>query len=219
MPLPPPDRFPEPDEDGAVLVGGELTNQWLLRAYSQGVFPWPFVDHEGEWLVWSSPAPRAILPLDRLQMSGRSRRRIRNSGFRYSVNTAFSKVVEACAVPRDDGGIWLTGSLAEAYVRLNAVGHAVSFEAWREDTLVGGLLGVHIGGFFSAESMFHRQPDAGNATLLYFVERAQSSGIALVDIQQMSPHMEARGAIEITRKQYLKELATAIELPHHRFNA
>ena len=35
--------FPDPKEaeqDGLLAVGGDLTPEWLLTAYSYGIFPW-----------------------------------------------------------------------------------------------------------------------------------------------------------------------------------
>ena len=32
------------EEEGVVLFGGRLTPEWLLDAYSHGIFPWPIFD-------------------------------------------------------------------------------------------------------------------------------------------------------------------------------
>ena len=47
------------------MVGGELTERWILEAYRRGIFPWPLVDETTALLAWFSPDPRAIVELDR----------------------------------------------------------------------------------------------------------------------------------------------------------
>ena len=49
--------FPSPDtasEEGIVALGGSLTPERLIEAYSEGIFPWY---NEGEPVVWWSPDP------------------------------------------------------------------------------------------------------------------------------------------------------------------
>ena len=53
------------DEDGLLCVGGQLTTETLLAAYSQGIFPWPIDDI----LAWFSPPKRAVLFFDDLKIS------------------------------------------------------------------------------------------------------------------------------------------------------
>ena len=77
---PPPTRWrlPAPeraDADGIVGVGGDLEPGTLLAAYRTGLFPMPFGRRS---IAWFSPDPRAVIPLDGLQVSRslrRSRRR------------------------------------------------------------------------------------------------------------------------------------------------
>jgi leucyl/phenylalanyl-tRNA--protein transferase len=82
-------------------------------------------------------------------------------------------------------------------------------EAWEGDTLVGGIYGVDAGGVFGGESMFHLQPNASKLALLFLFDHLRSRGADWMDIQVMSPHMEALGAIEISRGMFLRKLADA----------
>jgi leucyl/phenylalanyl-tRNA--protein transferase len=203
-------RFPQPaNRDGLVLLDGRLTPEWMLSAYRQGVFPWPIVDAENEQVAWFSPDPRAILPLNEFHVSRRLRRRLRRGEFELTLNESFDEVVEQCARSRGDG-VWLTQAMAEAYRELRALGHAHSVEAWRGGELAGGVLGIALGGLFSAESMFHHSSNAGNAALAELVVRLSHSGFALVDVQQASRHMSSLGAIEVSRAEYLAKLSKAI---------
>src|SRR5687768_677931 len=65
-------------EDGLLMVGGKLTPQWLLDAYSHGIFPWPVF---GQTLAWWSPDPRAIIEFDRFHVSRRLARTCRSNQF------------------------------------------------------------------------------------------------------------------------------------------
>jgi leucyl/phenylalanyl-tRNA--protein transferase len=190
-----------------------LTPDWLLEAYSHGIFPWPIATERGTILAWFSPDPRAILEFDHLHVSRRLRRRIRRGGYQLTRNADFRGVVAGCAEPRGpEGGSWITPELGAAYQRLHERGFAHSVEVWSEGHLVGGVYGVSLGGFFSGESMFHRQRDASKIALVHLVAHLRRRGYRLFDIQQWTPHMARMGASEIPRAEYLKRLGSALRL-------
>jgi leucyl/phenylalanyl-tRNA--protein transferase len=198
--------------EGLVFVGGELSVERLLDGYRHGIFPWPA--YPGEPMLWWTPDPRAILPLDGMYISQRLARTLRSGKFELRLNTAFADVLAGCATgPGRERGTWLTPEMIAAYTRLHEQGHAHSVEAWREGRLVGGVYGVAIGGFFSAESMFYRERDASKAALARLVEHLKARGYALLDVQQWTPHTGRLGVVEISRREYLRRLAEAIELP------
>ena len=205
----PPNRwaFPDPaestDEHGIVAIGADLEPGTLLAAYRQGIFPMPV----GKHLAWWSPDPRAILPELRLS---RTTRRTRKR-FGITRDTAFGNVVDGCGDSRRPDG-WITPRIRRAYVRLHDLGWAHSVEAWSaEGTLAGGVYGVRIGRLFAAESMFHRETDAGKAALAALVEWLGPD--ALIDVQWLTPHLESLGAVEIPRTEYLARLAEAVTPP------
>lgn len=211
-----PSRFFPPatraSAEGLIFVGGGLSVDRLLDAYRHGIFPWPA--YPGEPMLWWTPDPRAILPLDGMYVSRRLERTRRCGKFVVRANTAFAAVLEGCATGHGrERGTWLTPDMIEAYTRLHEQGHAHSFEAWHDDQLVGGVYGVAIGGFFSAESMFYRERDASKVALSRLVEHLKTRGYVLLDVQQWTPHTGRLGVIEISRRDYLQRLATAIELP------
>lgn len=165
-------------------------------------------------MLWWSPDPRAILPLGGLYVSRRLSRRLRSGEFRFTVNEDFPAVIEACSEgPGREGGTWLTGEMIDAYCQLHCLGHAHSVETWTDDRLVGGVYGVSIGGFFAAESMFHRRRDASKAALAFLVERLAQRGFELLDVQMKTPHTSRLGAVDIPRNVYLRRLAAAVEMP------
>lgn len=211
----PSEFFPPPTEstpDGLVAVGGDLSPQRLLDAYRHGIFPWPI--YEEDMMLWWSPDPRAILPLDGLHISQRLRRTLRADKFQVTCNQAFAEVVTGCAtgIGREEG-TWLTGDMVAAYNRLHDLGHAHSVEVWHDGQLAGGTYGVAIGGVFCAESKFYRVRDASKVALAHLVAHLKARGYQLLDVQQWTEHTSRLGVIEISRDDYLARLAVAVEIP------
>jgi len=204
-------RFPDParaDAEGLLAEGGDLEPSTLIAAYRAGIFPWPVEDHE---LLWWSPDPRAILPLDALHVSRSLARRLRQQRFRVTLNAAFAEVIGGCA---DREETWITPALRTAYQRLHALGWAHSVEVWSPDgMLAGGLYGVAVGALFSAESMFHRARDASKVALVALVEHARRVGLTLLDVQVPSDHLASLGARTIPRREYLARVAEAVRRP------
>jgi leucyl/phenylalanyl-tRNA--protein transferase len=194
------------DADGLVAVGGDLTPEHMLEAYSRGIFP--FFDDSTPTLWWS-PDPRAIIELDGLHVSRRLARTLRSGKFTHTIDHAFEEVVRACAV-RAGQGVWITETMVAGYLGLHRLGHAHSLEVWCEGELAGGVFGVTVGGFMAGESMFTRVTDGSKVALAFLFERLNARGFRLFDVQYINPHTESLGAIEIPRRQYLARLAGAV---------
>jgi leucyl/phenylalanyl-tRNA--protein transferase len=212
-------RFPPVEEaspDGLLMTGGSLAPDWLLEGYRRGIFAMPIRVDRRRMLAWISPDPRGIFELDSLRVSRRLARRLKRGEFQFSVDRAFSAVVEACAAPRRDDGeddVWLTLSMQNAYQTLHEMGYAHSVEVWQDSWLVGGLFGVAIGGLFAGESMFHRVTDASKAALAALMPYLARRGYTLFDVQWTNAHTRSLGAIDIPRATYQARLADAIEQP------
>ncbi|MRG91518.1 leucyl/phenylalanyl-tRNA--protein transferase [Polyangium spumosum] len=196
------------DADDIVAVGGSLEPRVLVEAYRRGVFPWPI---DGlDVLPWFCPKERAILDFSQIHLSRSLRREIRKTPLRCTVDRAFDAVIERCAeVPRPgQDGTWITPELLDAYKAMHRLGFAHSVEVWDEaGALVGGIYGVCVEGYFSAESMFHLAPNASKIALLHLVEHLAKAGCDWIDIQVMTPHMQALGAVVLSRRQFLERLA------------
>ena len=201
------------DDDGFVGAGGDLSPATLLRAYSEGVFPW---FNEGDPILWWSPHPRAVIELDGLHISRRLARTIRSSKFRVTVNTCFETVMRSCGENRA-GGTWVTPDMLAAYTQLHHLGHAHSVETWVGEELAGGVYGIAIGGLFAAESMFYRVSDGSKVALAALVERLRERGFTLLDVQMKTPHTTRMGATSITRTEYLRRLREAVAMTEVRF--
>jgi leucyl/phenylalanyl-tRNA--protein transferase len=205
-------------DDGLLMLGGELSAEWLLEAYRRGIFPWPIALappwHEPRQLAWWSPDPRAVMELNEFHCSRRLAQRIRSKTLRATCDQAFRQVMLGCAGPlKNDYGTWITPPLIEAYCELHRQGHAHSVEVWRGERLVGGVYGVSLGGMFAGESMFHRESDASKVALFHLVQHLAARGYVLFDIQQWTPHAGRLGAREIPRRQFLHRLEYALTLP------
>ena len=180
----------------------------VLRAYRQGVFPMALDDGA---IGWFSPDPRGILPLDAFHVPARLARVLRRGGFDVVIDRDFEAVMRACA-ERPDEGTWISEEIVECYLAIHRLGLAHSVETWQDGRLVGGLYGVHLGGVFFGESMFHRVTDASKVALAALVDRLTRRGFRLLDTQWVTPHLEQFGAIEIPRIEYLRRLREALRV-------
>lgn len=182
----------------------------LIRAYAQGIFPMSHPECDDE-IYWYAPDPRAIIPLDRFHASRRLKQTVRRGTFEVRVNTCFEDVMAHCAAPRDtQETTWISSGLIDSYAELHRFGFAHSVEAWRDESLVGGLYGVALGGLFAGESMFHLERDASKVCLHFLVERMNERGFSLLDIQFMTDHLATFGAEEIPREEYEQRLHEAL---------
>ena len=197
----------------------KITPEMLVLAYSQGVFP---MAHCRSGAVdWYTADPRAILPLESFHVPSSLRRRVNQRRFSITFDQAFEQVIRACAQPRPNASdTWINDEIIDAYTQLHQRGKAHSVEAWLSTSerdeqsrhLVGGLYGVALGGAFFGESMFHRATDASKVCLVHLVEHLCDRGYTLLDTQFSNPHLVQFGLKEISREEYLKMLASAIEL-------
>ena len=210
-PFPPIDTaLPEPN--GLLAAGGDISPDRLLAAYRQGIFPWY---GEGQPVLWWSPDPRMVLFVDDFRITRSLGKAIRQGRFAIRVDGAFRTVMEYCSSTPRPGqiGTWITPALIEAYCTLHRRGHAHSVEAWRDDTLVGGLYGVSIGRMFYGESMFALETDASKVALAHLVAMARRAGMPIIDCQQETAHLASLGARPIRRAEFAKHLAALVNWP------
>lgn len=210
--LPPdgPPRFPDPSglgEEQLVAFGGSVDPPWLLASYRAGSFVCGRAD--GSWLWWSPPR-RALFDPVGLRVPRRLGRVLRSGRLRFTIDRAFESVVRGCVEEHQEGR-WIEEELIASFLRLHASGHAHSFEAWSAEALAGGLFGVRMGAFFSAESMFHRERDASKAVLVRAVEHLFADGVRLFDAQWPTPHLLSLGALAVPRDDYLVRLRRSLD--------
>ncbi len=198
----PPAELAEPE--GVLAVGGKLNREWLVAAYSRGMFPW----YDRPPILWWCPDPRLVLIPGDVHVSRRLARTMRQGRFEVRVDTAFRAVMRACAsIPRrHESGTWINADILRAYGDLHDAGYAHSVETWAEGELVGGIYGVQIGGAFFGESMFAGRRDASKVALVGLARECVARGIELIDCQVTSEHMVRMGAFEMRRAEFLERL-------------
>jgi leucyl/phenylalanyl-tRNA--protein transferase len=196
---------PENAIEGIVALGGPLTTTNLLRAYCRGIFPWPITE---DILPWCCPEERGILDFNDLHIPRRLARIRRQSTLRFTIDRSFPQVITHCATVHrtQESGTWITRQMIRAYCELHRQGHAHSVEVWEGAELVGGLYGVDARGAFSGESMFSLQSNASKLALIFLIEHLRERGLDWIDIQMMTPHLEALGAKTVSREDFLAKL-------------
>jgi len=204
--------FPPPHRarpDGLLAVGGDLSMERLLLAYSMGIFPW---FSRNDPILWWSPDPRMVLFPGEFRASRSLRRAVRAGNLDVTLDQAFDDVIRECArIPRmGQDGTWITPEMEVSYRELHRAGFAHSVECWRDGELVGGLYGISLGASFFGESMFSRVSNASKIALYHLVQLSLKWEFEFIDCQVYTEHLESLGAREIPRGQFLKWLGESL---------
>lgn len=200
--------FPDPylgEEDGLLAVGGDLSTERLLLAYSNGIFPWS--DFRRDQRLWFCPLQRFVIFPNEIHISHSMRSLIRKQLYNVTINKDFEGVIRGCSEKRyNEPGAWLGEEMIEAYTRLHHEGWAASVEVWDGDKLVGGLYGVLMGNCFIGESMFSRVPSASKLALIALAHWMELNGGTLIDCQLETPHLKSMGGRFIPYDEYMSYL-------------
>jgi len=188
--------------DGIIALGGDLSEERLIHAYKNGIFPW---FSKGDPIVWYCPSERMVLFPDEIKVSKSMQKIIVKNKFVITENKAFKEVIYNCkSIDRKDGfGTWITDDMEQAYINLHKKGSAKSIEIWLDDQLVGGLYGLEINNIFCGESMFSK---VSNASKLAFIHLVKSQKYKLIDCQIYNNHLASLGAREVDRNTFLNIL-------------
>lgn len=207
--------FPPPETataEGIVAVGGDVSPERLILAYSQGIFPWPV---RGLPLLWFSPDPRFVLEFGRVHVPRSLRKQIGRGEYEVRFDTAFDEVVRGCAESYRPGqdGTWITDPLREGFSSLHQLGYAHSIETYRDGELVGGLYGVSLGRAFFGESMFSRASDASKVAFVTLLGQLAAWQFEFVDCQVHTEHLARFGATHWSRARFLRSLHATLAHP------
>lgn len=204
--------FPDPrygEEDGLIAVGGDLSPERLVTAYSNGIFPW-YGFRENDEILWWCPLDRFVIFPSEIHISHSMRQLINRGTYEVTINQAFSQVINNCSKTDDRNkqcGAWLGNEMIEAYTLMHQLGLAASVEVWEPDgdnrRLVGGLYGINIGPNFCGESMFSLVPSASKLALIHLAKTLQPHG-GIIDCQFETPHLKSMGGRHITYSEYME---------------
>jgi leucyl/phenylalanyl-tRNA---protein transferase len=207
---------PGSDAPGLLAAGGELTPQRLTEAYTKGVFPWYSGDQP---VLWWSPDPRMVLMVDEFKLSRSLRKTVarfaRTSGCELRIDSAFARVIGACAATPREGqnGTWIVPEMVDAYRAWHALGRVHSFETWIDGELAGGLYGVNLGTMFYGESMFSHRTDASKIALAALVCFCSEHRVAMIDCQQRTGHLASLGGRELPRAEFERRITPCLKEP------
>ena len=192
------------EPNGLLAVGGDLSPQRLLEAYSKGIFPWFNAD---EPILWWSPNPRMVLFPEEIKISRSLRKTLKKDHYQIRTDGSFTQVMHACASSRKgQTGTWIHPEMIAAYTALHDMGLAHCVETWMDGELVGGLYGVALGKVFFGESMFSYVPDASKIALVHLAKQLQRREFGLIDCQVKTDHLTSLGAREISRCEFSQQL-------------
>ena len=204
--------FPDPklgEDDGLVAVGGDLSVDRLLLAYSNGFFPWFSFRHRKEPL-WYCPLRRFVIFPNEIHISHSMQQLIKQDRYLLSLNQDFDGVIRGCATAQNrntEEGAWLGPDIIKAYTELHRQGFAASVEVWEKQTdgnqLVGGLYGVNLGRCFFGESMFSLVPSASKLALIHLARMFETLGGLMIDCQFETPHLRSMGGRYIPYDEYI----------------
>ncbi|MCR5270115.1 MAG: leucyl/phenylalanyl-tRNA--protein transferase [Prevotella sp.] len=201
--------FPHPslaEDDGLIAVGGDLSIDRLLLAYSNGFFPW-FSYRDSPEPMWYCPQQRFVIFPDEIHISHSMRQLIRSQRYQVTINKDFDGVIHGCAMAQDRNtteGAWLGPDMIRAYTEMHHQGFAASVEVWDNGQLVGGLYGITIGAAFFGESMFSLVPSASKLALIHLAQVLRENGGSLIDCQFETPHLRSMGGRHISYEEYMK---------------
>lgn len=203
--------FPDPylgEDDGLVAVGGDLSVDRLLLAYSNGFFPW-FSFHHRKEPLWYCPLQRFVIFPSEIHISHSMQQLINKDQLKATINRDFEGVIRGCATAQnrnEEDGAWLGPDIINAYTELHRQGFAASMEVWEGERLVGGLYGVNLGKVFFGESMFSLVPSASKFALIHLARLMEHLGGQLIDCQLETPHLRSMGGRFIPYEEYMQIL-------------
>lgn len=203
--------FPDPhlgDSDGCFAIGGDLSVDRLLLAYSNGIFPWySFRDQKD--ILWYCPMRRFVIFPEEIHVSHSMRTLMNKGKYSVGINEDFEGVIRGCSKAQgriDEEGAWLGENIIQAYTALHDQGFAASVEVWDDETgeLVGGLYGVTIGKVFIGESMFSLVPSASKLALIFLARFMKENGGKMIDCQLETSHLKSMGGRYISYEEYME---------------
>ena len=197
--------FPRPelaDDDGLLAIGGDLSVERLLLAYTNGIFPWYNADQP---IMWWCPHERFIIIPDKIHVSHSLRKFIKKHKIDVMYNRDFADTMHRCRLKREFAeGTWIHDDMENAYGALYDKGYAMSVEAYTDGELAGGLYGVVIGRCFYGESMFSDKVNGSKLALVGLANLLVDNDFVFIDCQFHTDHLESMGGERISYREYME---------------
>ena len=115
--------FPNPvlaRSDGLLAVGGDLSVERLLLAYTHGIFPWY---NPGEEIMWWCPKKRFVIFPKEIHISHSMRKYIKKHKLQIRLNRDFADTMHRCRIKREwQEGTWISDEMEKAYSQLFQAG-------------------------------------------------------------------------------------------------
>ena len=199
--------FPLPEmaeDDGLLAIGGDLSKERLILAYSHGIFPW--YDKDGP-IMWWCPKERYIIRPENIHISHSMKKYMKKHSIQIALNRDFADTMHRCRIKREfNEGTWINSDMEKAYARLADENLALSVEAFVDGKLAGGLYGVSLGKCFYGESMFSEMENGSKIALINLAKLLEENGYVMIDCQFHTPHLESMGGEAISYEEYKKLL-------------
>lgn len=206
--------FPNPilaRPDGLLAVGGDLSVERLLLAYTHGIFPWY---SPGEEIMWWCPKERFVIFPKEIHISRSMKKYMKKHKLQVLLNRDFADTIHRCRMKREfEEGTWISDEMEEAYCRLHEAGYAISVEVTEDGELAGGFYGVIIGTCFFGESMFSEKKNGSKTALIAFAGILEQKDFLFIDCQFHTEHLESMGGRYISWKEYDSMLKAGTVLP------
>lgn len=168
------------EEDGFLVVGGDLFLERFILVYCNGIFLWY---SEGDLIFWWCLKFRFIMIFDEVKIFKFMKKIIRKEKFKVIFNNDFEGVIGNCKLLREinNEGIWINEDMKNVYINFFNNGYVMSVEIYLDEKLVGGLYGVKIGKCFFGESMFFKESNVFKIVLIKLVEKLNDEGFIFID--------------------------------------
>ena len=204
----------EEEPYGLIAVGGDLSVNRLLLAYSSGIFPWYAFEYGSE-PHWYCPLDRFVIFPKEIHISHSMKQLMHQHKYEVTINEDFEGVIRGCATVDGrltEDGAWLGPDIIQAYTQLHRLNYAASVEVWEPNDqttkrLVGGLYGVILRNAFFGESMFSLVPNASKLALIHLAKALESRGGLFIDCQFETPHLKSMGGRHISYDRYMEILS------------
>lgn len=201
----------DPEGQGFICIGADLTPSTLYEAYTHGLFPW---FSEDEPICWWSPEPRCIIVPNNYHPSKSLIRNMKKFDYKITINQAFEQVIRSCSLPRSYADeTWISEDIIQGYCQMFEAGYGYSVEVWDQEQIVGGLYGVTIGHGCFGESMFSTQTDVSKMAFYTLMLIGRENHLPWIDCQLENDHLISLGACTLSRQAYIKSLQDVIKQP------